>query len=311
LLAQDALDMLGLKADATDDEIKQTYRDLVKVWHPDRFANDARLRTKAEEHLKEINAAYRALETGSFDREPPSSPQKPEQSSYQAPPASKSRSRAPHDQTLRFSVYIASALLIAAIAGFAVQALRHNVPGLVVPVPAAQDSTPGPDPVSTTKPSHKAPPRSSDLNSSAKPDFQVWSLPQGETDRLQLACSRHAPGSEAYRHCIKAQLDALRHSRGGAPEMNALSTAERHAAENACAPAKTSSRGSAYHQCLRQQVADVAAEPIRPDLSTLSEEDRNSVQSACSGEGRRGAAEYGRCILRFENTLAGAERSPR
>ena len=43
---------------ATTDEIENTYMTLVKVWHPDRFAHDPRLRKDAEEKLKEINAAH-------------------------------------------------------------------------------------------------------------------------------------------------------------------------------------------------------------------------------------------------------------
>lgn len=50
--------MLGIKTDAGPDEIKQAYRDLVQVWHPDRFAGNPRLQKKAEETLKKINIAY-------------------------------------------------------------------------------------------------------------------------------------------------------------------------------------------------------------------------------------------------------------
>jgi COMPASS component SWD3 len=35
-------EILGLKTEASKEEIKQTYRDLVKVWHPDRFSHDPR-----------------------------------------------------------------------------------------------------------------------------------------------------------------------------------------------------------------------------------------------------------------------------
>ena len=53
---------LGLKAGASMDEIKQAYRDLVKVWHPDRFGHDERLRLIAQDKLKEINGAYARLQ---------------------------------------------------------------------------------------------------------------------------------------------------------------------------------------------------------------------------------------------------------
>ena len=58
---QKALRVLGLGANATGAEIKQTYRDLAKAWHPDRFPNDPNLRSNAQEKIKEINGAYLIL----------------------------------------------------------------------------------------------------------------------------------------------------------------------------------------------------------------------------------------------------------
>ena len=55
---------LGLKPGAQAHEIKAAYRDLAKVWHPDRFTHDPRLQEKAQEKLKEINEAYRQLLAG-------------------------------------------------------------------------------------------------------------------------------------------------------------------------------------------------------------------------------------------------------
>ena len=42
-------------------ELKQVYRDLIDVWHPDRFSHNKRLQLKAEEKIKEINVAYQTI----------------------------------------------------------------------------------------------------------------------------------------------------------------------------------------------------------------------------------------------------------
>jgi preprotein translocase subunit Sec63 len=53
--------ILDLDAGATDEEVKTAWRDLSKVWHPDRFANDRDVQRKAEEKLKAINEAYERI----------------------------------------------------------------------------------------------------------------------------------------------------------------------------------------------------------------------------------------------------------
>ncbi|MBF0316610.1 MAG: tetratricopeptide repeat protein [Nitrospirae bacterium] len=52
---------LGLGVDASMEEVKHAYRDLAKVWHPDRFTHDPALQKKAEAKLTEINIAYSAI----------------------------------------------------------------------------------------------------------------------------------------------------------------------------------------------------------------------------------------------------------
>lgn len=64
------LALFGLKPGASAAEIKAAYRDLAKVWHPDRFSHDPRLQEKAQNKLKEINEAYEALTTASYSRNP-------------------------------------------------------------------------------------------------------------------------------------------------------------------------------------------------------------------------------------------------
>jgi len=65
-----ALQTLGLGMHASSAEIEGTYRTLVKVWHPDRFQTDLKLRHAAEEKLKEINTAHDYLALGDAAEEP-------------------------------------------------------------------------------------------------------------------------------------------------------------------------------------------------------------------------------------------------
>ncbi len=52
--------MLGIQRGASDDEIKKAYRAKCKRWHPDLNPNDP----TAEEHFKEVQAAYDAITKG-------------------------------------------------------------------------------------------------------------------------------------------------------------------------------------------------------------------------------------------------------
>ena len=52
---------LGLEPGASAAEIKQAYRELAHIWHPDRFANAPQLRDVAQAKMAEINAAYQFL----------------------------------------------------------------------------------------------------------------------------------------------------------------------------------------------------------------------------------------------------------
>ena len=60
-------EILKLNPNASWEEVKQAYRDLAMVWHPDRFpADNPRLKEKAQEELKRINAAYEVLKSHQF-----------------------------------------------------------------------------------------------------------------------------------------------------------------------------------------------------------------------------------------------------
>lgn len=53
--------ILGIDESASLDEIKQAYQDLNKVWAIDKFRDDPRLLSKAQQNLTEINEAYKKL----------------------------------------------------------------------------------------------------------------------------------------------------------------------------------------------------------------------------------------------------------
>jgi len=54
-------ELLELEEGASLEQVRTAYRDLVKVWHPDRFQGDRRLLARAQEKLKAINLAYDQL----------------------------------------------------------------------------------------------------------------------------------------------------------------------------------------------------------------------------------------------------------
>jgi DnaJ-class molecular chaperone len=53
--------VLDLDPSPSPAEVQQAYRDLVQVWHPDRFAHNPRLQQKADAKMRAINAAYARL----------------------------------------------------------------------------------------------------------------------------------------------------------------------------------------------------------------------------------------------------------
>jgi DnaJ-domain-containing protein 1 len=53
---------LGVAANATPEQVRAAYRELVRLWHPDHFAGAPELRDRAERRLKAINTAYTRLQ---------------------------------------------------------------------------------------------------------------------------------------------------------------------------------------------------------------------------------------------------------
>ncbi len=58
-------EVLGVSTDATPEQIRAAYQKQIRQYHPDRVADmGPELRDLAEQHTKELNAAYDALQRG-------------------------------------------------------------------------------------------------------------------------------------------------------------------------------------------------------------------------------------------------------
>lgn len=75
-------DVLELDSNASIDEAKQAYKDMVNIWHPDRFSNNPRLKQKAEDKLKEINEAYEMMQSFLSSKKPLEPEKAPQAKAY-------------------------------------------------------------------------------------------------------------------------------------------------------------------------------------------------------------------------------------
>jgi len=61
----DCLDILEIPRDVsavTFEELKEAYRLLVQVWHPDRYCHNEKLHAKATAKMQEVNSAWSQVE---------------------------------------------------------------------------------------------------------------------------------------------------------------------------------------------------------------------------------------------------------
>ena len=305
----EALGVLALKPGASPTEIKEAYRDLVKVWHPDRFGADARLRQKAEEKLSELNDAYRVLKTGSVVAEVRDDAFV-EGRSTPVPIPWSVRGRPGAGW-----IYGCIGVVLGCLAGYFVLergALRsaplasaggsqQGVKAASAPVAQTTADVPRVDHSDGTTER-----KSGGADGASSAPFRVWTLTEAQTARVESVCSRQRElrGEDAYQACVKAQLDVITNA-SSAPELQELSVAERESIESVCSGGKRVRGPDSYNRCLNVQMASLAEEPLRPDLSRLSDVDRSSIEAACrSAKYREGPVAYDRCLMRFVKLLA-------
>ena len=61
------LRILELQGNPSPSEIKDAYRLLVKVWHPDKYSHDPKLQQRAQEKVKLVNSAYEWLNSHIYE----------------------------------------------------------------------------------------------------------------------------------------------------------------------------------------------------------------------------------------------------
>jgi hypothetical protein len=335
LLTREALDVLALRPGANSVEIKEAYRDLVKVWHPDRFGSDPGLRQKAEEKLKQINQAYAVLQsdrTGGGNEPVEAADSVPGDATWRW-----NSSSAPHTygrgrgRVKGISggfgwLYACVGIALGLIAGYV--AIEHGTVRRVRPASASAQQVEGIN--GETAPAISAMQgaggelaggsgASSDLQGQNVPgkdsgrskrggssQFHVRVLSDVEMAQLVSACSWQEKLQDAagYQSCVREQLDLMTNA-GGEPDLSSLSGEERESIESVCAEAKRSLGTDGYRRCLITQMAQLAAEPARPYLSGLSEGDRSSIEAACrNAKYREGPAAYERCRAGLVELLA-------
>ena len=328
LLTGEALEVLALRPGATSSEIKEAYRDLVKVWHPDRFGSDLRLREKAELQLKRINEAYRVLQSNAdadglraAGSESVSGASPPDASfsgvygqRYSASPIPRNGRGRSGGNWVRAGgrIYLGLALSVILLAGYFV--IEHDPieRGPMLNAGSSRDSA-GQQAPEASRGVHaaegsRAAGRPRGIGRANGPGFHVRSLSAAETDRMETLCARQRElaGQAAYQSCLKAQLDVMTNP-AGRPDLSALREGERESIESVCAGARRLHGPESYNRCETEQVASLAAEPARPELSTLNDADRSSIESACANaKNREGPAAYNRCLERLIRTLAAA-----
>ena len=282
----EALAELEVREYATRAQIKAAYRDLVKVWHPDRFGEDTRLRQRAEERLQRINEAYRRLESGDFAPEPSFA----NEFVADAPPRVRVKTRAEKDRELRGWMYLAILLAVGAFVGFVI--VRHVGAEREAAEMAAPVQEPSaPTPVLTARPANDM----SRPGRREEPAVQVTHLSDGQMEQIATACGAIAPDSQQHIDCVRAQVASMT----GAVDMSGLTEEERLSVQHVCARAAT------YGPCAAAQIASLSAVTLRPDVSRMNSRDRSAVEQACvSARDHDGPAAYDRCVVEFEKVLA-------
>ena len=216
------LKVLGLASGATEQAIREAYRDLVKVWHPDRFGTDARLRQKADEKLRDLNAAFGHLQNdGSRSPDPSTRARSGAQSDGRSEQGTTSPTASPEPWMRGLSRMATTAILSAAIGAVGVWFLvaGHRAvdepPRSTAPLepPPAQGSNRAPATIERRQPAPSQPPSpvaptTGSLRIESQPTGARVSFDGQLVGETPLVLPDVAPGQ----HQVSLDLDAKRYT---------------------------------------------------------------------------------------------------
>jgi hypothetical protein len=151
----DAYRVLEIAAGASKDEAREARNVLAKVWHPDRHQGDPKVHDRADRKLREINEAYKLLETVGFPKAeipqreaPPAYVDSLTPRPHSTPPKTETvRDELPRRRRMRLWVPFVLGVLVAAGAIAFVLHGKHDPTTITPPAPAL---TPIPTPPPST-----------------------------------------------------------------------------------------------------------------------------------------------------------------
>lgn len=240
-----AFEVLGVEPTATAQEVRDSYRDLVKVWHPDRFASDPVLQRKAQEKPKDINEAYEAVRAflagaRGHTREQKRSPRSQRSSSAEShQEAEGTRRQRPDSQAHGRPRDIK-------------QLLKRIFPPILISLYVVVRLLEwwggrGGGPSSSNKGLSYVEQEELDMNME---EIQVLghTLDADERQSIKSVCLlAKQQGPDAYKQCRQKHLEQL--SDGPRPELSGLDAHTRRSIESACLHAKLVEGPAAYNQC--------------------------------------------------------------
>ncbi len=311
----EALKVLGLPPNATLKEIKLAYKDLVTVWHPDRFANNPRLHEKTSEKLKELNLAYHTVMSFYQDmvftervpnvQEPPFD-QEPEPTPFSPP----DRPKKSFGHVWSFG--LAAVVLIAVSVYF----LRDHyvlkgvsLNALFPKSQAVSQSTRAAPSLASVVSDSESLPSTLQEEAALQPisfeETMPASLPEPVIEKTEVV--QHTVAARADADAVKKKkvqkskpLEVVDFSMLGSDEQSSI--------RSACSEAKLDGV-LRYNGCLKHQLAMLAQGGGRPDLSRLTNEEKSSIEAVCShAKFRDGPASYHLCL---KHHLAGLEKNER